>query len=98
MRKWISARACARDPSISHATINLACLIFCNSICTFVISNASMRFHLADTLIGMTAAITACPCPTVRDFERKGRTREEASSLFERKKEKSTLAVRPRAP
>eukprot|EP00983_Pelagomonas_calceolata_P063735 1147852-Pelagomonas_calceolata.AAC.1 len=43
MRWWISAGACARDPDISRAIIGLFCLIFCNSICTFVNSNASTR-------------------------------------------------------
>eukprot|EP00983_Pelagomonas_calceolata_P121383 1160794-Pelagomonas_calceolata.AAC.5 len=37
-------RACARDPSISHGTIDLGCLIFYKSTCTFITSNASMGF------------------------------------------------------
>eukprot|EP00983_Pelagomonas_calceolata_P032569 1021086-Pelagomonas_calceolata.AAC.1 len=57
MRKRISTRACARDPSISHVLIGLACLIFSNSICTFVSSSASMRFYSVDTNIVLQVAI-----------------------------------------
>eukprot|EP00983_Pelagomonas_calceolata_P080657 1155237-Pelagomonas_calceolata.AAC.2 len=56
MRKWISSRACTRDPSISHAITGLVSLIFSNSICTFVTSNANMRFYFLETNIGLWVA------------------------------------------
>eukprot|EP00983_Pelagomonas_calceolata_P039924 1137388-Pelagomonas_calceolata.AAC.2 len=48
MRRRISAGACARDPGISHVINGLACLIFSNSICTFVTSNDSMGFYFVE--------------------------------------------------
>eukprot|EP00983_Pelagomonas_calceolata_P043116 1138774-Pelagomonas_calceolata.AAC.1 len=36
--------------------IGLICLIFCNSMYTFVISNASMRLHFVETNIGVRVA------------------------------------------
>eukprot|EP00983_Pelagomonas_calceolata_P005116 166214-Pelagomonas_calceolata.AAC.1 len=53
MRKWIPAGACSRDPSISYVISGSACLMICNSICTFATSNASMSFYFVGTNIAL---------------------------------------------